>query len=340
MCGAAWVTEVDALGMLTRTWDPDSEASVLLAAHREVFASQADEDWLAWKYGRGDGVGMGLWAGAELAAFCGGLPRTLWWNGRPRRGLQIVDVMVRSAWRGGGRRQGAFYRVSQALYEAQLGAGRAFDAGFGFPSHRHLALAQRLNVLHDAGPVWAAVWGDASRAVMSQIRLQAPNWVVDELPHQACAPAVERAWALMRGGLADVVLPERRASVLQWRREGWSGRPVRYLGLRRHWHRAHSGVVVVDAGGPTGRPAWWLDWVGPPELLRLGWACALEAALHQGASNLQGWFSERPWQALTGTQPVALEEVARIGVPVASAVSSEELTRCRWWLMAGDTDFL
>jgi hypothetical protein len=33
-------------------------------------------------------------------------------------------------------------------------------------------------------------------------------------------------------------------------------------------------------------------------------------------------------------------EVARIGVPVDSAVSSQEVAEMNWWFMSGDTDFL
>jgi hypothetical protein len=84
----------------------------------------------------------------------------------------------------------------------------------------------------------------------------------------------------------------------------------------------------------------WLDWIGPPQMLRLAWAHALEASLVSGAAEMHGWFTEAPWKLLSTTAPAASTEAARIGVPLAGEFNWEALAGLSWWMMAGDTDFL
>ncbi len=330
----------------------------LVRAHREVFGSEVDADWFRWKYAQG--VGAGLFRDGELAAFCGGVPRPLWWRGQRLKGLQITDVMVREPWRQVGRRGGAFARVSAALYGRQLGTvsaasdlggrqalahGAPFDVGYGFPSHRHLKLAEMLGLLRDGGPVMAAVWTDTARPVMDQVLgngAQGPDpWLAEELDPAGALGAAQRGWSLMGNDLRDAVVGERGWEALHWRYlaqpRGAALGPVRFLGLRRPWHPWPSGVVVVR---DDLHKTMWLDWIGPPAMLRLAWAHALRCSLDGGASEMHGWFSARPWAMLAHTSPAGSGEVARLGIPVAGRFSERDLEGASWWMMAGDTDFL
>lgn len=330
----------------------------LVRTHREVFRSEVDADWFRWKYAQG--VGAGLFNHGELAAFCGGVPRPLWWRGQRLHGLQITDVMVREPWRQVGRRGGAFARVSAALYERQLGSlaaawgggqngmlarGAPFDVGYGFPSHRHLKLAEMLGLLRDGGPVMAAVWTEAARPVMDQVLRDGAKgsdpWLADELDASGALRAAQRGWALMGHALRDEVVGERGWDVLHWRYvaqpRGATMGPVRFLGLRRPWHPWFSGVLVLR---DDPHKTLWLDWIGPPLMLRLAWAHALSLSLRRGAKEMHGWFSARPWALLAQTSAAGSGEVARLGVPVAGRFSKQDLAGASWWMMAGDTDFL
>jgi hypothetical protein len=341
----------------------------LLHAHHEVFGSAVDADWVRWKYGSGMGVGTGLFAGNEMAAFCGGVPRTLWWNGRAVRGLQITDVMVRPAWRLAGRGGGAFAQVSAGLYARQLGsvrlgghtwtAGSPFELGFGFPSHRHLKLAQKLDLLRDGGPVAAAVWTEAATPVMEQVLREgghgAAPWVAEECGQEDAVRAAHRAWTGMQQALAGpgagigsgcgAIVGDRSAQVLRWRHleQPAAARPgpVRWLVVRRPWHRDATGVLVWrEVPAQVRHHTMWLDWIGPPLMLRQAWAMALRASLAGGAAEMHGWCTAMPWGLLENTSPSGVAEVARLGVPCAGRFGQQELAKMPWWMMAGDTDFL
>jgi hypothetical protein len=334
----------------------------LLHAHREAFCSNANAAWALWKYGSGEGVGAGLWDGKKLAAFCGAVPRRLWWEGRALSGLQITDVMVRKPWRQAGRGGGAFARVSGALYEAALGSTEQSGAtvvaatavaleapvaavGFGFPSHRHLKLAQRLGLLRDGGAITAAAWTAAARPVATALQRQhargaAALELVALEPTEALT-AARHGWHQMKPALRGHVVGDRGWGTLDWRYRACppdsSTGTIVWLGLRRPRHAAPWGVIVLRKANSQ---ALWLDWIGPPDGIALAWAHALDWTLAQGFGELHGWFSDAPWERLMHTLPAATTEAARLGVPVAGQVSDAALSRSRWWLMAGDTDFL
>lgn len=314
-----------------------SHQRAFLEAHREVFGSAADGDWFDWKYRAGGGLGVGLWSGepaaSELVAFCGGTPRRLRDCGVWRPALQIGDVMVRAAWRSGGRRRGAFFRVSKALYESHLGAGRAFEWGFGFPSHRHLRLAQALGLLHDAGPMMSAVWR-VGTALGRQWELKP---VADD---EAGWATVMAGWRGMRSSAAAWVLGDRTPEVVMWRH---LRRPVplraALWAVNRPWHAMPVGVAVVNTAQAPG-VAHWLDWIGPTNLLELGLRAAQQVAHQAGCTELHAWMSEGTWNQLGLQGALAHAEVARIGVPVASGLSAQEARHKPWWFMGADTDFL
>lgn len=331
-----------------------------LQAHREVFASAADARWFDWKYASTGNPGLALWQGAPgasaLVAHCGGTARTLLDRMRPRAALQIGDVMVRAPWRQAGRRSGAFFQVSQAFYSRQLGPGRAYEWGFGFPSHRHLKLAVALGLLHDAGPMMSAVWpaafepracgrcADASAAALHGRLESARSWMLRRLtPGSDMRQALAGAWRSMRSDAAAWVLGERCPDTVLWRHlqkptapGQW---PTQLWAVHRTGREAPVGVVVVGPGaGP--KAAHWLDWVGPPSWLPLGLLAAREAAACAGCSEVHAWLSPGPWQLLGPSGTLAHSEVARIGVPSASSMGAQEALSRPWWFMGADTDFL
>ena len=332
----------------------------LLQAHREVFASEADNRWFDWKYGCAANPGLGLWDGkpgaSNLVAYCGGTARVLFDRGRPKAALQIGDVMVRAPWRHGGRRRGAFFQISNAFYSRHLGPGRPFEWGFGFPSHRHLKLAVGLGLLHDAGPMVSAVWPtsggqepcsngpDAPRATAGVQWGSRRSWVVRRLSRlQDQRHALAGAWRGMRSDAAAWVLGERSPDTVLWRHfqkptvpGQW---PAQLWAVHRAWRAEPIGVVVVGPG-PSREVAHWLDWVGPPRLLHLGLQAAREAAAWAGCHEMHAWLSPGPWRQLGPSGTLAHGEVARIGIPAASTLSAQEALSRPWWFMGADTDFL
>jgi len=326
----------------------DREA--VTALHTLVFGPNVDGAWFAWKYGdaieQGQGQALGVWHGGELIAYCGGLPRTLWRQGKAVRGLQIGDVMVHPQWRGILSRRGPFFQVSRHFYDSRLGVEQtsAFQLGFGFPNERHLRLAVMLGLLRDGGEMECLHW----RSRPTDMKTLPWNWCWHALEpsDKRFESAVSGAWAAMRASAHDLSLGQRDAAYLRWR---FAQRPpdvgtsaeaaarYRFFALRRRWSNNCVGIAVLDLRSNS---AHWLDWVGPLKLMPLvSLACRLEAA-RAGAAELTAWASQAVAGQLADTGITQREVCAKIGIPCASDLKSEAVSGLRWWFMGGDTDFL
>lgn len=340
--------QVGEFALTLRDVMPGDEEAVT-ALHTLVFGPAADAAWFAWKYGaateQGQGQAIGVWHDADLIAYCGGLPRTLWQRGERRNGLQIGDVMVHPQWRGILSRRGPFSQVSKTFYDSRLGTeqSRAFQLGFGFPNARHLKLAVALGLLHDGGEMECLHW----RVDPMGMDSLPWNWKWQTLDpsSERFANSVNDAWTVMRASAQALSIGQRDAAYLRWRfaqRPPDVGTPAaaaryRFFALHRRWSRTCAGVAVMDLRGGS---AHWLDWVGPLSLMPLvSTACRQEAA-RAGAAEMLTWASPAVAKQLTGTGITQRELCAKIGIPCASDLKPEEVSGLRWWFMGGDTDFL
>lgn len=320
-----------------------SDTAQVLTLHQRVFGDGTDAHWFDWKYGstRGRGQGVGAWVGDELIAFCGGVPRTLWQNGRSIGGLQIGDVMVHPRWRGILTRHGPFFHVSRQFYDSRLGGnGQPFALGYGFPSERHLKLAVLLGLLRDEGRIESLQW---------QVSSAAPDWPCtwrcEELhwSDNRLAVALTGAWTAMQGRMGNLRFGERDTRYLCWRYRdrallaGPLARNYRLWSLRRAWSDKCQGVLVLQRQGDELQ---WLDWIGAPDLLALAQRACMTLARRLGAHSVSLWASNAVASSLAGTAITQRSVCAGLGVPSASASPPAGTPGADWWLMGGDTDFL
>lgn len=309
------------------------DAADVIALHRHVFQSSADESWYRWKYlaGRSEAAGVRN-ADGELIAHCGGVPRQMSWRGRKLAAIQIGDVMVAPRARGLLTRRGPFFQVSRHFYESRVGHGKPFELAFGFPSERHLRLGVHLGVLHDGGSILELQWAAAAvlpwRWRCSPLAPRDPDFDA----------AISSAWRRMETTLGEHPAGCRNAEYLRWR---YVDRPdCSYLlfALHRAWSRKPVGIVVLRRESPE-RMA-WLDWIGPLDFLPIAAQAARTCAAREGAQGLACWASPAIAAALANSGIAASNPVARLGIPTPSLLSPADIAAASWWWMGGDTDFL
>ena len=313
------------------------DSKQLLELHELVFAAPLSMAWLEWKYLSRNSPSLGLWnAKGILVAHCGGLARELHLAGAVQRGLQICDVMVHPHWRGILSRRGPFFWISQQFYEAQIGVQRPYQVGYGFPSLRHLQLAQKLALLGDAGPVWELSWP----ATYTSSRRHPWQWQAIDLTEGSMQwqEHLQRAWSIMRAATTEFFLGDRSLAELDWRYRQHPHHQHFYTALKRPWSRTVNGVAIwryTDSGALL-----WLDWIGAPSDLARAQRMLADRRLAKSSAPLQAWGSEPIRMALRHTPGYSERLVARIGVPLRSCLVKNQLDQYPWWWMAGDTDFL
>lgn len=333
--------EVAGTSLTVRNLTAD-DSLALLALHTRVFGLGTSRAWYNWKYGHGpgagNGLGSGIWAGNELVAHCGGVPRLLWARGQSIEGLQIGDVMVDPAWRGVLTRRGPFFQVSRHFYSTQVGSGCQFMTGFGFPSARHLKLAKMLDLLEDGGSVLGLDWAVTPSQAAG---LNPLAWRLEPLDAQTLhgQNMLTRAWAAQQAASAGLILGDRSLSYLWWRFVARPDQNVQMWAVRRPWKRHPLGVVVLSL--PPHRPAHWLDWIGPPGAANWGCRAALQAVALQSMQQMQAWATPAVVACLAEAAPSKAPEVVRLGLVGGSVWPVDHLASdLQWWLMGGDTDFL
>ena len=321
--------------MVLRSLSTEDMAAVL-TLHQRVFGGSVDLSWYEWKYQRGFGESVGVWCDGVLIAHCAGFPRNFWTQTHQAPYLQIGDVMVAPEWRGILTRKGPFFYASQGLYDSRLGNAGPYPLGFGFPSARHIRLALKSNLLWDSGVMMELRWdGVGSRPFADRLWRTVPL-----SPFDADFDAsIDSAWLNMRQHARALHLGDRSANHVRWRYASRPGQVHHFLKVCRPWS-PHTWGLAVLAPVTRDQPVHWLDWIGPLNMLDLASRlCRIEAA-RLGASSLLTWASSAVVLALQQSGFSRQAEVARIGVPVASDVSSDDVAQMNWWFMSGDTDFL
>lgn len=314
-----------------------SDSTQFLELHQCVFEKSLSMAWMQWKYLNRNSPSLGLWnTKGELVAHCGGLARQLHLKDTLQAGLQICDVMVHPKWRGILSRRGPFFWISKLFYEQQIGVQRPYQLGYGFPSFRHLQLAQKLQLLSDAGPVWELSWQAAPKAAnrhpwyWQAIQLEEGSTLWQDY--------LQHAWSIMQTASKSLFLGDRSISELNWRYRQHPSHRHFYTALKHPWSLSVKGVAIwrrTDSGSIL-----WLDWIGAPSDLPRAQHMLTNLHPNQPQAQLQTWGSELLRKELRLTPGYSERLIARLGVPVQSCITQNRLDANPWWWMAGDTDFL
>ena len=329
--------------------DPADAGRAVRDLFGQVFGHELSAREWQWKYEPGRGVAMGLEQGGQLVAHCGGLTREVMFQGQRVRACQVCDVMVDASARAALNRNGPLYRLTASFLEAQIGWGRPHRLGFGFPTERAFAVAERLGLYAAVDDMVCLAW-HASKPRLHSLAKGAGAWLRDGpslhglraddlVPQGLWAAAVDALWCAMAAALPELTLAVRDADWVRHRyllhprlnyqvglvRARRSGRLFGLVAVRVHEHHLE-----------------WVDWVGPPA----DWPRLLEAVRMQAAQlgkpMVEAWITRSQQHRL---QSLAADtcQVRALAIQVPAnahtAGPSLEAQRNRWLLTAGDTDF-
>lgn len=318
----------------------------------EVFGHDMSAELWHWKYADGRGLAVGLQVElecgegpeAELLAHVGGVPREAVLGGQRVRALQLCDVMVASAARRSLARNGPLRQLTAHLLETQIGWTAPHAIGYGFPTERAFAVAERLGLYAKVDGMVCVTWPTESAAdLATEIERWAPS-----AQRLTDAAAVERGpLAATLDGLGQAMIDSLPGLTQCVRSAAWVAH--RYLRhpsfeyevhlLRRRWSRRPLGVLVLR------RHETHLEWVDT--LAAVGdWESVRRAACRRAQElqlpQVEAWITRSQQQRLLDLAP-GQASVRALGIDIPANVHSAgpgvEALRDRWLLMAGDTDF-
>jgi hypothetical protein len=331
LCGFALLESPDSVIHLQRLAEPGlrvacatpQDTPALLALFASCFDTPMDETLWHWKY-RQHGHHAVVWQRGQIIAHDGGITRKTLLFGRQVLATQNGDVMVAPQARGLLTRQGAFYRAAVAYTTAYCGYGRRHLIGVGFPNRRHLIIAQRLGLYRSVGEM--VEWRLAAQPAPSALRL------VEGQPEDQ---QVDGLFAAMAQAMRDGIVGIRDSTYCRYRYAAHPMEPYRWMTLVSA-NGEYMGIVV--AREHAGRLL-VMDLIAHPDHFPLLLQHAAHKAWQLGLPHVAMWIpaARRSWLG-TGGETIALG----IAIPTNSFSPGPptEALQDRWWLTAGDTDFL
>lgn len=311
-----------------------SDAPAMRSLFQQIFNKDMLPALWDWKYRRPQSGAVGVFRDGALVCHYGGMGADISYKGKPATAMQIVDVMVDTAVRGAVRKQSPFFLAGSAFLEQYIGFKQPFLLGYGFPSDRHLALAEHLKLYAPVGRMWELCWELTAplRQPLLQkvIRIDAGNLA----QHR---PVLNLLWEQLRKDLGARIVVRKDAAFVDWRYLQHPQERYQLLLLQRRFTGAPLGLCVLKQEAER---VLLMDAIGPlrhlPQLVH----AAQLAAWHLQRRKLATWCSAPDvacfGAGVTTTQALPITTPANIwteGPPPA------ELTEL-WWLMPGDTDYL
>jgi len=300
------------------------------ALFRRVFSAEFPPQRWPWKYGGGRGQGVLAWRGGELAGFYGGVTRPIRYFGRDDFAVQICDVMVDSGVRGVLTRRGAMFVCASTFLEQYIGYGARHLLGFGFPTERHMLLAERQGLYDEVGRMvevsWTALAAPPRFSRLAQIAPDQPG----------AAAAVDGLWEAMAADMRGLVVGVRDWSYLCHRYFDHPERSYRvHLVRGRLSGRPRAALVTrIDAGRCE-----LLDCIGPFAALRSAIHWARYLAGQGGAGNAYAWVSRAQQARVCGRDGLVSPLDIRNPTSVWSKGPPATDIADKWWFTGGDTDF-
>jgi len=310
------------------------DADAIRDLFQSVFGQPMSQAHWQWKYANGHGEATGVRnASGKLVAHYGAMPRPILFFGQDAMAVQIGDVMVLPEARGVWSRSGPFSTATRLYLDERIGADRAHLLGFGFPSNRHMRLADKLDLYRAVGQVWEVEWPARDR-LSAWCRLAPLDW------HEPGELArLDRLWQTMREGLGGHVAPVRGAARWTYRFRDHPTQKYQVFKVERRLTGRQQAAFVLRPG--VGDAGTWelMDWIAPPQACDQVREAALAAVARAGGQRLIGWFSTAVANRIQGAEGARRDIEVTIPSSARNPGPKPEQLYDRWWLTGGDTDF-
>jgi SAM-dependent methyltransferase len=302
---------------------------------RSLFENSFDTDFSAelwhWKYGQGRGHSVVACKQGEAVAHYGGISRDILYFGAPEQALQICDVMVLPQHRSFYSRSSLFFLTAATMLELHAGNTRRHLLGFGFPNLKAMHVAQRLKLYAKTDELMALSFPPGC----FDTNTGDDAWTVASgSPDTGDWKRVDVLWQQMALAFTDGIVGLRNAHYLFYR---YVQRPG--LDYQFHVISHTSGEKAVAVTRDHGEGFLIMDIITADKNM----AAALQALCRHGhdiGRPMIFWLSAGQQQRFQATGLQADATGIHIPCNAWTQGPSAEKLQGKWWLTAGDMDFL
>lgn len=301
---------------------------------KQVFAVELSLQHWDWKYANGGGVGMVVRDDQnQIAAYYGGVERRILDRGEPALTLQCCDTMVATTQRGTLSKKGPYFLAATTFLDTYIGYNRPYLFGFGFPNKRVMRLGEHLGVQADIGGVVQIEWEPAS-----QDKLAGESFNADDPEHSRL---LEGLWQAMSAEMGHKILTVRDQAYIQYR---YLDNPTREYELtivrdKDKDKDKDKPIGMVVTRQENGRLL-LLEVVGSPTQFPSLVLFCRDLARRKNLSGIYGWVTEADLDLFADEEMTLTDIAVRIPTSVCTDGPPVEELKDKWYLTAGDTDFL
>lgn len=287
-----------------------------------------------WKYrlGRGQCVVARTEPGGEIVSHYGGAPRKIEFFGEPEVAIQVCDVMVLPEVRRSYGKSSLFFRTAATFLEREIGYSVNHLLGFGFPNQKAMNIAIRLGLYEKTD--------EFVEIICAQESARQGAFSVEDLDFEKQRKAIDELWLLMRKDFGDAIIGVRDSDYFDYRyRQHPFARRGQYHCLQICDVQGQLRAVVVTK--EHGEHKLLLELIAPKvDMAESVAAVSAFYASQDGDRGLKFWLTRSGLGRVE--LPVAAVNELGIEIPCNSwnAGPPADKLRDKWWLTAGDMDFL
>jgi 2-polyprenyl-3-methyl-5-hydroxy-6-metoxy-1,4-benzoquinol methylase len=190
------------------------------AAFKLVFEASFDvefspELW-SWKYDGGRAASVVAERDGVVIAHYGGVVRSIHYFGRVCCAVQICDVMVMPDRRSFFSRNGLFFKTAASMLEQHVGFRAENLLGFGFPNLKAMHVAERLGLYEKTDELIELSLMPTRAAGLASDGL-ASDGIVQVVDFESVLPLVNRLWEKMLPAFSDAIIGVRDGNYLHHR---------------------------------------------------------------------------------------------------------------------------
>lgn len=168
-----------------------------------------------WKYQKGDGRCVVARSDKDgpIVAHYGGAPRHIYYFGSPAMAIQVCDVMVLPEIRRQYGKSSLFFKVAASFLEREIGNTVKHLLGFGFPNQKAMNIAMRLGLYEKTDDFVEVIYPRRDR------REENPKYVVNPLDQEdeEQQRELDGLWDAMRKDFEDNIIGVRDWGYIQYR---------------------------------------------------------------------------------------------------------------------------
>ncbi len=294
---------------------------------KSVFGQEMTPATWAWKYGDNRGQAIVARRKGKMIAHYGGISRPVLFFGKQEMFWQICDVMVHASERGVFSKRGPFFHTAASFTE--LFGSIYHGRGFGFPSHRAMKVAEKLNLYACVGQLVEIRWPQLSDRPHLRTRIR-------HLDSSRDRDHVNALWGMMSRDFQSALIGVRDWLFVEHRYLNHPSKKYDAILVRFRLQSDPVGIIVLNRDGERLE---LVDIIGPVKNFPLLIRQARRLAGRWKFDELCCWITKgfsKMFAQLEGAEfPTDME----IPTTIWTDGPDPDEIRGKWWLMAGDTDF-